>query len=92
VKEQFGERNCGVLGCISSPYLQARMDGSVIGKPIATVIQKMGLPDKTYQDGSVQYLSWVRMTEDAELGEMRCTETVTVQGGTVASYHFNGNC
>lgn len=89
---KWGSRRCGLIGCITSPDLKARLSPQIVGRPLSEVIQRMGPPDKTYQDGTNQYLSWVRTNNTADFGTLSCTETVTARASTVVNYRFDGNC
>jgi hypothetical protein len=92
------EQNCGLIGCISSPYTQAKLypqrNGSgidPIGQPTSFAIGKAGVPDATTTVGAVSYLTWRRTQRDG--GSMySCEETIAVKNGKIGGYRFIGNC
>ena len=89
---QYGERRCGLLGCISSPYLKAKFDGSIIGQPVSTAIMKAGAPTSTYSNSGTDYLTWRREQRDSSFGLLACEEALVVRDSTVRDYRFQGHC
>lgn len=85
-------RSCGLLACISSPYLAAKIGPDIIGAPVSLALTRAGAPSASYRgaDGT-ETLSWRRQQQDGGM-QLACEETVTVRGGTVATYSANGHC
>ena len=88
----YGTRSCGLIACISSPYLRAKLDPSVIGQPVSVSISKAGIPDKSFQIQDTLYLSWERIQDSPDTGLLSCTETITVKNAIIQTYRFDGHC
>lgn len=88
------ERQCGVIACITSPYLQAKGGSNVIGLPIAAAISKMGsAPTSSVDLGNGSTLmSWNRTQTSNDFGTLSCTENITVMNGVVTDYSGKGHC
>lgn len=85
---------CGVIGCVSSPYLKAKGGTGLIGQPVAAAMATMGgAPTSSYQasDG-IQTLTWSRVQQDETTGQLACSETLTVKGGLIVGYVADGHC
>ena len=84
---------CGLLGCVSSPYLQAR-GTNAIGQSVQSAVAQMGgAPDSAIQiNASTSVMTWRRQQYDASLGQLACTETLTAVNGMVLQYSHRGNC
>jgi hypothetical protein len=84
----------GLLGKISSPYVRAKADCSIIGQPVDSALAILAAPTNSYTSpGGTQTLTWNRVQSDNSFGTLSCSETVTVAGGTVRSYRqTGGNC
>lgn len=89
----YGSRSCGLLGCVSSSYLKARLSPAIVGQPVATAIQAAGgAPSSSYTDaGGTEYLTWQRVQQDGG-SQYACTESVSARGGIVVGYRFDGHC
>lgn len=83
---------CGLIGCVSSGYLAARLGPSIVGQPVTRAIGMAGAPDGSYSSGGFDYLTWRRSQQDGSLGQLSCTESIKAQGGTVVDYRSEGNC
>jgi len=85
-------RSCGLIGCLSSPYLAARLSPGIIGGPVSLPVSMAGAPTASYRgaDGS-ETLTWRREQRDSGM-QLACEETVTARGGIVATYSANGHC
>jgi hypothetical protein len=92
------QQSCGWLGCIASPYTQAKLNpqrnGSGIepvGQAVGYAIATAGVPDASVAVGSVTYMTWRRTQRDG--GSIyACEETIAVKAGKIAAYRFAGNC
>lgn len=81
-------RSCGLFGCISSPYLRAKLgDASTVAEAVGLA----GAPDSSTAVGSGKFLTW-RRTQRFDGGELSCSETIGAIGNRVVSYRFDGNC
>ncbi len=87
-----GTKRCGLVGCVSSPFLAAKLSPTIIGQPPSAAISRAGAPTDSYSSGGVDYLTWRREQNDPSLGLLACTETVTVTNGTITDYRFDGHC
>lgn len=87
-------RGCGLLGCLSSPYLQARGSERLIGQPVEQAIAALGgAPDSALDIGDTKrVLTWSRVQTDASVGTLSCTETLIEQDGRVTGYSAEGHC
>jgi hypothetical protein len=87
------ERSCGLLGCISSPYLHAKGSASLIGMPLASAVAQMGSAPTSSVDlgNGTTLMSWTR-TQTDDMGLASCTENLTVKNGMVIDYSGKGNC
>ncbi len=85
-------RSCGLIGCLSSPYLAAKLSPGIIGGPVSLPVSMAGAPTSSYRaaDGT-ETLSWRRQQQDGGM-QLACEETVTAKGGIVATYSANGHC
>ncbi len=85
-------RSCGLIGCMTSPYLAAKIGPGVIGGPVSLPVSIAGAPSASYRaaDGT-ETLSWRRQQQDGGM-QLACEETVTARGGIVATYSANGHC
>ena len=84
-------RNCGLLGCVSSPYLQAKLGYGIVGRPVGDAIGLAGAPTASVTTGSVTYLTWRRVQQDRSALYV-CEETVSVRNNRIGGYRFDGNC
>lgn len=86
------ERSCGLIGCISSPYLAARIGPGIIGAPVTAAVASAGAPSASYRapDGS-ETLTWRREQRDGGM-QLACEETITARDGRVATYSARGHC
>lgn len=84
---------CGLIGCVSSPYLRARGQ-NLIGASISTAIATMGgAPTSTYDiNPTTKVATWTRQQSDPSFGFLSCSETLTFNDGAVVNYARNGNC
>lgn len=91
--DQYGSRSCGLIGCVSSPYLKAKFSPDIIGAPVASAIAAAGAPDSTYTDPSsgISYLTWRRTQQDGG-GVLSCQEVLTVKDSIVRNYRYDGHC
>lgn len=90
--EAYGRRACGLLACVSSPYLRAKLSPSIIGQPVGAALTSAGAPTNTYRSGDAEHLTWRRTQNDASLGMLACEETVRAEKGRIVSYRFDGHC
>lgn len=90
---QPAREGCGLIGCVTSPHLQAR-GRSLVGSNVVQAISVMGgAPDSSYDiDARTRMLTWSRRQDDRSLGLLICTETLTVTSGTVVARSERGNC
>ena len=84
---------CGLIGCITSPYLQAR-GKNLVGADPATAISTMGgAPQTALQiDANTTVLTWSRQQNTPEAGFLACSETLFFVSGRVARYEKRGHC
>lgn len=81
-------RRCGLFGCISSPYLRARLgDAFTVSAAVATA----GAPTSSVDVGSGRFLTW-RRTQFFHGGILSCEETIAARGDRIVAYRFEGNC
>lgn len=85
------QQNCGLLGCVSSPYLKAKLSPDLIGHPVSEAIGLAGAPDNSVPIGNVTYLTWRRVQRDGS-ALYACQETVSVRDNRIGGYRFEGNC
>lgn len=88
----YGTKSCGLIGCVSSAHLKAKLSPAMIGKPVSAAISAAGAPTSSYSTGGIDYLTWRREQQDPSLGLLACTESITVKDGKVTDYHFEGHC
>lgn len=87
----YGRRACGLLACISSPYLKAKLSPSMIGSPVSVALRAAGAPTSSYRNGDEDHLVWRREQRDGA-ALYTCEERVVASKGVVTSYRFDGNC
>ncbi len=87
----YGERSCGLLACITSPYLKAKLGPSMIGQPVSAALSAAGAPDSSYSTDGAETLTW-RREQAYQGGMLQCSETITARGGVISGYRFNGHC
>ena len=87
------ERQCGLIGCVSSPYLHAKGSTKLIGTPVASAVSQMGSAPTSSVDlgNGTTLMSWTR-NQHGDAGMLSCTENVTVKSGTVIDYSGKGHC
>ena len=84
---------CGLLGCISSPYLAAR-GKNLVGADVATAVSTMGgTPSGVLQaDATTTIMTWARQQNTPDFGLLACSETLYFQSGRVVKYEKRGHC
>lgn len=92
--DQKIDRRCGVIACITSPYLAAKGGSQLIGVPVAAAVATMGsAPTSSVDLGNGSMLmSWIKTQDDRDLGLLSCTENLTVKNGLVIDYSGKGHC
>lgn len=85
-----------LLGCaIASVEKYEAVLKTFVGKPESAVIEKFGVPSKTYQSSGNNYLTYNRssyMLLDADFGmTFTCDTTFVINSGIVQKYSFTGN-
>jgi hypothetical protein len=83
--------NCGLLGCVSSPFLRAKLGDRVVGRPVSEAVGIAGAPTASVAVGNITYLTWRRMQRDGSALYV-CEETVSVRDSQIGGYRFEGNC
>lgn len=86
---------CGLIGCITSPYLQARGSAhALIGYPVATAVSVMGGAPTSQVDlgDGTRAMTWTRSQNDRDFGQLSCSETVIIRGTTINQYSRRGHC
>lgn len=88
------KRHCGLIACITSPYLQAKGGSALVGMPVAAAISRMGsAPTSSVDIGNGSTLmSWIRTQSGNDFGTLSCTENITVKNGVVTDYSGQGHC
>ena len=87
----YGRRACGLLACISSPYLKAKLTPSMIGSPVSVALREAGAPTSSYRDGDDDHLVWRREQRDGS-ALYSCEERIVARRGIITSYRFDGHC
>lgn len=91
-KTTHGVNACGLLACISSPYLKAKFSPLMIGRHISEAIALAGSPTSSYKDGAgEEYLTW-RRTQEYGGGILACQELLQVRGTMIVDYRYDGHC
>lgn len=86
-----GTKSCGLLGCVSSPYLAAKLSPAMIGQPVSVAMNAAGAPTQSASDGSTSWYTWRREQQDG--GSLyACTETITAVDGKITDYRYDGHC
>lgn len=88
------QEGCGLIGCVSSPYLRARGNAGLVGASLASVIAFFGeAPSSSVDIGNGQrVMTWTRSQSDRDMGFLSCSETITVGADRVTGYSRRGNC
>lgn len=83
---------CGLIGCVTSGYLKARLGPEYVGRPVAEAISRAGAPAGHTVAGGDDFYTWERTQSDRGLGQLSCRETITARDGWIVNYSRAGNC
>jgi hypothetical protein len=88
------QEGCGLIGCITTPYLRARGTLGLQGAPVSEAIMVMGgAPTSNVDIGNGQrVMTWQRDQNDREFGFLSCSETITTEGQRITQYMRRGHC
>ncbi len=87
----YDTRSCGLLACVSSGYLAAKLGPDLLGQPVGAALDRAGAPSATFNVAGVDYLSWRRQQQDGG-AVYSCEERIQTRGGRVTDYSRSGNC
>ena len=88
------QNGCGLLACITSPYLRAKAGPGIVGMPLPAAIATMGgAPTSTVESGPGRtFMTWTRTQNDRDTGLLSCNESLEVQAGRVIGWMAQGHC